>query len=607
MGRRVQSTSHHGLMSLRSGSGSGVDLNFASVYWTHEELYGSRMTEAGIVDLLHPLAVDDCVERLSRLSCLVESGGPGDLQRQRRIINRMGFTPEFVSELEARVDPELRPPRILFFPQQITHLMRLVLRHCDRRPRDRFDTKEKSQAFMRALFGVTDLFHTELRGHGIDAQIEYMLRQQGLLTRPDPMMVFSRYYDLLLRLWPQVLQDSKFDPNAVFQTATGLSIEHYFTIGFGVYSRFLEYTASDTEPATFSLHPESYFAKTQLRDEEWQRFLSLVTATPDELSTALDEEDDQYGPTLYRSYTFDRKPLVRLSEGQVMPTSFGSLQRAVTEGVFWTLANATETEGVSRETFTSPFGKVFERFTQESIQRIAAKEPEPPKVYPDFHYGPKSNRALSSDVNVIYPGDAFFCEVVTGRPNVPTITRGDLRSFWRDVDRLIAGKAKQLSRCLRDFFYFGSLKFDGVGSERLKIVWPVLIMVEEFPLMPPIRIEIDKYLRSKSNWPTGVPRLTVMDADELGALEALVEQGWTFGDVVRRWKREEPELPLANWLEIRQGHSAGHSTWHEQTYRRLTELVARMIFGRELPDIEKERGETFGVPRTEPTPEPDLE
>jgi hypothetical protein len=71
---------------------------------------------------------------------------------------------------------------------------------------------------------------------------------------------------------------------------------------------------------------------------------------------------------------------------------------------------------------------------------------------------------------------------------------------------------------------------------------------------------------------------------------------------IHRWKRQAPEPPLPNWLEQRHGPRRGHSTWHQETYRRLTELVARTSFGRELSDIEAEHGQTFGVPGSEPDP-----
>jgi hypothetical protein len=40
--------------------------------------------------------------------------------------------------------------------------MRLALTHCDNRPADHFDSDRLGEVFIRALFGVTDLFRDEL-------------------------------------------------------------------------------------------------------------------------------------------------------------------------------------------------------------------------------------------------------------------------------------------------------------------------------------------------------------------------------------------------------------------------------------------------------------
>jgi hypothetical protein len=86
-------------MRFASGDGSSIDLNFASQYWMHEQLYGRQMSEAELIGLLGQLAVEDCVEVLSRLSCLVESGRRRDAERQRVIIRRLGFAPQITEDL----------------------------------------------------------------------------------------------------------------------------------------------------------------------------------------------------------------------------------------------------------------------------------------------------------------------------------------------------------------------------------------------------------------------------------------------------------------------------------------------------------------------------
>ena len=180
----------------------------------------------------------------------------------------------------------------------------------------------------------------------------------------------------------------------------------------------------------------------------------------------------RYGPTTYRSHTFDRTPLVEIDHGMIVPTSFAALERAVTQGAFWLLNDAAEARGLPRQEFSGPLGSVFERFIQESIERIAALETEPPQVHRDFFYGPKKTRMLSSDVTVVYRREAMFIEVVTGQPNVATVTRGDVSTFRNDLERLVLGKARQLRRCWGNFSTFGILKFDGVGCATIRTVWP---------------------------------------------------------------------------------------------------------------------------------------
>ncbi|HWF49863.1 MAG TPA: hypothetical protein VG294_04370 [Solirubrobacteraceae bacterium] len=569
-----------------------INLDWASVYWTHEELFGTRMTETELVEILRQIAIDDCLEALARLSCMVEGSGVVDRDRQIQILRRIGFSSETEEQLIARLQSAgQRPSRMLFFPQQVVHLTRLAIQHCDRRPRDRFDSGKLASLFVEAIFGVTDLFREELKNATPEGAMSFVLRQLGLMSRAETLYLFSRYYELLVKLWPTVIESNGvFEPAVAFKKFTGLTIEQYFTMGFGVYTRFLNHVNNQTEPEEFALQPDRYFGDTLLNEADWRRFLSLLSGTPDSLRASLNEEDANYGPTRYRSHSFDRCPLVEINDGLIVPTSFAALERAVTEGVFWLLADAAESQGLRREAFTSPFGKVFERFAQEALERIAAREPEPPKTFRDFSYGSKRERALSSDISIVYPNEAIFVEIVTGRPNVATETRGDIRSFWGDVERLIAKKARQLRRCWNDFFIFGRLKFDGTGPASIRTVWPVLVLIEGFPLMPPLFGEILQKLRGE-NWPKGAPALTLIDADELGALEELVERGWTTRDVIRHWKRDAPQLPLTNWLAQTPGLShgrLGHASWYEESFRDLTRLVERSIFGHELSDIEAE-------------------
>jgi hypothetical protein len=262
--------------------------------------------------------------------------------------------------------------------------------------------------------------------------------------------------------------------------------------------------------------------------------------------------------------------------------SFAALERAVTEGAFWLLADAAEAEGRRREDFTAPFGAVFERFAQESLERVAALDSDSPTPLRDFQYGPRSRRVLSSDMTFLCKDEeAVFFEVVTGRPRVATLTRGDPVTFREDVRRLVLKKAAQLRRCWEDHTFYRRLRFEDYDPpRRTRRVWPVLLTIESFPLMPPLYGEIVDRIRA-DGWPRTAPPITILDADELAALERLVEQGWTTLEVLTRWKREAPRLPISNWLASVEPQ-LGHAEWHRASFAAMTRAATLLMFGRSI-------------------------
>ena len=456
-----------GANTYRVSDAAEIDLGFASVHWTHSAMFGQEFSAAEMQHKLGQIAVGDLLEAVGRLSCMVEGAEATTEGRQLQILRRLGlFDEASITRLEGLFAPrEGGRPRSLFFPQQIIELSRQAIRYGDRRERDGFAEGKLAGDFLRCIFGVTDLLGTELDDMTETSVRRFILLQMGLGSRQETMYLFTRYYDLLVRLWPEVHGTAgRFAPADAFREYTGLTLDEFFILGFAVFTRFLNHVDHVHEPSDFALYPTKYFASTRLDPRSWRRFLDLLSKTPNQLRHALAVETEDYGPGLHRCHTFDRTPLVRLDEVYV-PTSFASLERAVTEGAFWLLADAAEAKGLPREEFTAPFGKVFERFAQESLERIASKEATPPKTKRDFYYGPKRARTLSSDMIFLYDREGVFFEVATGRPSVATTTRGDERAFQHDLRKLIVKKADQLRRCWRDFMVLGRFEGRRGGSQ----------------------------------------------------------------------------------------------------------------------------------------------
>ena len=89
---------------------------------------------------------------------------------------------------------------------------------------------------------------------------------------------------------------------------------------------------------------------------------------------------------------------------------------------------------------------------------------------------------------------------------------------------------------------FGTLTLDGIGYQREHTVWPLIVLIEGFPLMQPVYGAVEQRIR-RAGWPSK----TLVDADELGAMEALVERGWTtIESQDRAWRGfrlVKPDLP----------------------------------------------------------------
>ena len=323
---------------------------------------------------------------------------------------------------------------------------------------------------------------------------------------------------------------------------------------------------ADAPQASVAIEPIDYLERSGIPTESARRFVEQYSATADELRSLYAAEIESYGPSAWRSSTFDRKPLLRLKNGGVLPTSFQALERLGYEGTYWALRSRPEEDNA----FTSRYGLVVEEFVKTALTRVAGLDDRRPTLSGDFLYGPRKERARSSDVNLRYGPDWFAFEVVTGRPGVATVTRGDMDHFQNDVARLVVKKAKQLARCQLDAILYGRLKLSDFPN-RPERYWPIIVFGDGFPMMPPLYGVLQQMVSAEVRFYVGQPTLTFMDADDLAAFERLAELGHKPLEVFRNWKRERGSAPLASWVFAQPSLRAmGMAQHHQAVFDRLT-------------------------------------
>jgi hypothetical protein len=539
-----------GLWTPRPSSRQASDpgSRYARTFVAYTDIGGEAVDEAWIIAKLEKLSAYDCLQALGRLSCMVDAAPLGDQDQQLRIAERLGW-PQVVRDA---VEPVVRSNggRALFFPQQLVHLSRLAVLYADPRPMDSFGGHALISDFMHCLLGVSEVLSEDEVDLEIEKnQVSWILRQTAINDRADSVALWARYYDIFVRAWDEVATPEAFDAAAAFEAFTGITIQRWVSTGFAFYSLFLRYGNFSSED--FFVAPSTAFAETSLQAAEYDALLALTAVTLDECRQRILDEQERLGPTTYRCQSFEERPLLRVAGDpeSVIPLAVDSFERRITEGIFWILSDGAMDKGLPREHFSGAFGQVFEEWVQRAFERVlptvGVTRVHRAKPYAG-HHGP----ADSSDVILDYGTDAVFVEVVAKRPQVATLTRGDYAAFEKDLDAGVLKKAKQLDRNVAEF-RSKHLVVGDMNPNQINQIFPVILSIEGFPSMPPISQVIAKRI-SDHGWLLDLPPVALLGAEELAAIEAFMEQGVSFLDLLRGWKIESeyPALPFANYVDL---------------------------------------------------------
>jgi hypothetical protein len=174
-------------------------------------------------------------------------------------------------------------------------------------------------------------------------------------------------------------------------------------------------------------------------------------------------------------------------------------------------------------------------------------------------------------------------EVVAKRPQAATLTRGDYASFEKDLDMGILKKAKQLDRNITDF-RSGKLVVGEMDPNRITRIFPVILSIEGFPSMPPIPKVIMERIKAKGLL-CDLPSVALLSAEELAAIEAFMEQGVTFLDLLQGWKVDSAfaGFPFSNYVDMSPDLTSKlnhRSRYQGECWGQLTSSIRGGLFGR---------------------------
>lgn len=252
--------------------------------------------------------------------------------------------------------------------------------------------------------------------------------QSYLLKMARSYLMLSRFAE------PLRMEKFYFDVPHLFETATKIPLDIFQALLFGAISRFARFdklrASTNLEDYTIS---GAWFGQRGLSSEQVDLFLADLSATPDELAAAIDNQKPKADDfTLLRD-----KPL--FSHGNVFfPFDFTFLAEKFDSGPFWRVN--FHIENSKRERFHSFWGSVFERYMNWIFESFCAGGPN--RFYPNPVYLDGAEEQVcdgiivSGDTAILmeYKGSTFTARGKYG---------GDAKTLQKELEEKLVGTPKK--------------------------------------------------------------------------------------------------------------------------------------------------------------------
>jgi hypothetical protein len=293
-------------------------------------------------------------------------------------------------------------------------------------------------------------------------------------------LLWGRFQRLWREVIPSLVSDPRYvDPGAALQQEFGLDYDTFLALGVGISSIFDERVRKEEPPLWFKANIEG----TKIPPDVIAKFVESISAERDWFVDPGESHSDSSF-----SWNFTRmrqRPLLRHND-LLIPFSLGMLTEKVTDGLFYTVADAVAVQGPEwSQRWRDFFGLVWETYVRRLIEQgvgdLARIVPE------DRMIAAWPNESICDNV-IEYPGRYLLVEAVARRFTEATVATGDLPDLRDDLRKAALIKARQLCssiRLLRE-------RSDELAAELGRTVsassttrhTPVVVLPGPFPLMP---------------------------------------------------------------------------------------------------------------------------
>jgi len=568
---------------------------------TAEEILGHKGGEQELVSLCQNLYWKDCIALASRIGTFLEKYE--NYQQYKANIQAKLTGNIYTGDAKHRIEKLLMNPdkttkRILFNDWQLLLFMKAALLFGAEDPN--LNLKEKAQLARigQCLLIVNDLIADRSKdsryGNGTNL-IESLVRNASFFTREEPRYILPRYYELLSLLPndPALTESENYvDIKAAFDDATGLDLDLFLALGFGVFAYYISINPSDFRLEKFVLNGSKFFNKTRVPSEKSNRLWKRVSLSRDQFRQKYIERYGSNNLGDYFDFTlFRQKPLIELDDNIYIPTNVHFLVERITSSVYWDICDNLKPP----YTFMSFFGEVLQKYVEQLFKRIFPESAATTsRAFYDCRYNTSKGEQRASDVIAFYPNEAVLVEVIVGRLRMEqTITTGDINKFREDITRKVVDAARQLDSVIRDF-KSETLRLPGWHPADIKQYYPIIVTESPLPLFVPTYEEVRRLVKNKQYLITSdIADLEIMDVGDMERIEPLLESGETLTNLLKDKLRDNlyRVLPMWNFLFMTKNRRLLQrpNVYLDKRLQDFAEKMKHLLF--EIRDDNRETGE----------------
>ena len=471
-----------------------IDESRVQVVVTWGMLYREDVSESEFIDSIRQLPLDQVLWRLIALLQFCDIKEPPAYRELDGRIRQL-----FPSVRASRIAGQLSqgPPWIFFSRWQLLLAIKLV---CTFASRDTDQVQVTNSQLLKLLLmtnafypsGVSAIDTTDDLIEGVRSTT---LQGYSLIQGEHPEFLIGRYSELFGRLATpenQCTFNTWVDIRKVLAEDLCVRLDTFKAVLLALYSSTVPEGDEATLPHLGHLYAKTFFAKTQLSQEELDRILQVVTTSPEEVREQhLLSYPDSIGNPVDLGILL-RKPVIELSDGSLAGISGQLLVQRYTCGLYWdihdTLSNDTN-ETPNRHLFQTFFGELHEKYGRQTLQRIEREQKRNRRQIrllseDDYSSGEGSNpdNLLIETIGRRNARCTLF-EFKVGRPRYrDSIVAGDVQSFEKDLSRKIGeGFSQEL-----EFAYQvmdGQRTVPGLLPRNVKAWIFVIVVTDPFPSM----------------------------------------------------------------------------------------------------------------------------